>query len=206
MNWRVRWNRSPRTWKPTSREKSRVVLIVLRRLLVLLCVPALLFAESFEDVKLRSGIKIFRVILKGDASLATKKAGDGSLLVLLVGAEGAPARFADLAREMQAAGAIANLPVTVKPVAASSLAAQADPVAGLFVAESLGDDLLHKTVQFGTDRKAITFSPFDGDVEKGVLCGVSFEAKVVPFINSKTLKASGINMSPTVLKVAKIHD
>lgn len=177
-----------------------------RILLLLLCLPALLLAESFEDVKLRSGIKIFRVILKGDAGIAAKKTGDGSLVVLLVGADGAPARFADLAREMQAAGAIANLPVTVKPVAASGLASHPGPVAGLFVAESLGEDLLRKTVQYGTDRKAITFSPFDGDVEKGVLCGVSFEAKVVPFVNSRTLKSSGITMSPTVLKVAKMHD
>lgn len=172
---------------------------------LLLCLPAVLFAESFEDVKLRSGIKIFRVILKGDADIAAKKAGD-SLVVLLVGAGNAPARFADLARELQAAGAIANLPVTVKAVAASALGAQAGPVAGLFVGESLGEDLLRKTVSYGIEHRAITFSTFDGDVEKGVLCGVSFEAKVVPFINSKTLKSTGVTLSPTVLKVAKMHD
>lgn len=171
----------------------------------LACCAASASAESFEDLRVRSGIKIFRVILKGDGGIADKKSGE-ELVLLLVGAEGAPARFSDLARDVQGAGNIANLPVTVRAVAASTLGEQSGPVAGLFVAEPLGEDALRKTVQFGVDRHAISFSPFDGDVERGVLCGVSFEAKVVPFINLKTLKASGISLSPTVLKVAKTHD
>jgi len=74
------------------------------------------------------------------------------------------------------------------------------------VADLLGEELLRRVVQFGTDRKVISFSPFEGDVERGVLCGLSVEAKLSPFINTRTLKASGINMSPMVLKVAKTHE
>ncbi len=51
----------------------------------------------------------------------------------------------------------------------------------------------------------ILYSPFEGDVERGVTAGLSIEAKVLPFVNQRTLEASGVELKPFFLKVAKVH-
>ena len=178
-------------------------------LLILLGAGSTLCGESFTDQRVKSGIKIFRVILKGDGDIARKTTPDGAVVLLITAGDPSSARFADLLAEVQGSGdraRVAGVPVIAKIIGLSGLDAQRGPVAGVFVAESLGEDQLARAVRFGVDRHVITFSPFEGDVEKGVLCGLSVEAKLVPFINMRTLKASGISMSATLLKVAKPYE
>ena len=177
----------------------------------MLLLAAPIFADSFADQqRVKSGVKIFRVILKSDQGIGDKKGKDGALTLLVVGApDVSPQRLGELVGEMQGSGErtdIAGMPVKVEVVAASGLDGWHGTAGGLFVAEPLPDDQLKHTVQFGMDHHVISFSPFEGDVERGVLCGLSVEAKLLPFINTRTLKASGIAMSPVVLKVAKTHE
>lgn len=173
----------------------------------LMALPTAVDADSFQDARVRSGVRLFRIILKADLDIESKKAADGSLAVLMVGGDGATARLGELSRELQAAsGVVAGAKIVVKPVAAAAVAAQAGKVAAVFVAEPLPEDVVRVLVKFGEERHIISFSPIEGDVERGVLCGISFEAKVVPFINMKTMKASGVELSPLVMKLGKPHE
>ena len=52
----------------------------------------------------------------------------------------------------------------------------------------------------------IVFSPFEGDVERGVQCGIAVQARVRPFLNMKSLKSAGVSLKPFFLKVAKKYE
>ena len=75
----------------------------------------------------------------------------------------------------------------------------------LFLATPLGASELDRLVAWSIRHGVILYSPFEGDVERGVLAGVSIEAKVLPYINQRTLDASGVEFKPFFMRVAKVH-
>jgi hypothetical protein len=81
----------------------------------------------------------------------------------------------------------------------------ARPPAGIFVTEELDGKTLRDVVEFGIDHKRIVYSPFAGDVERGVLGGLSVEAQVKLFVNENTMEASSVSLKPLFLKSCKVH-
>ena len=75
--------------------------------------------------------------------------------------------------------------------------------AALFVSQRLATDEIRRLVDYAVRRHVIVFSPFEGDVERGILGGISVEATVRPLINMQTLSASGLAIKAFYLKVAK---
>ena len=70
-------------------------------------------------------------------------------------------------------------------------------------AEPLRREAIAALIRFGVDRQVIIYSPFEGDVERGVAGGVSIEAQVRPFVNTAALRASQVTLREFFLKVAK---
>ncbi len=64
---------------------------------------------------------------------------------------------------------------------------------------------MQSLVRFGIDRHVIVYSPFEGDVESGILGGLSIEAQVRPYLNRATLESSHIMLKEFFLKVAKVY-
>ncbi len=78
-------------------------------------------------------------------------------------------------------------------------------VAGLFLSQSL-DHGIETLINFGEERNAIVFSPFEGDVEKGVPCGLSVTDIVQPYLNIKALISAQIQLKKFFMRVAMYHD
>ncbi|MBK9654431.1 MAG: hypothetical protein IPO66_02775 [Rhodanobacteraceae bacterium] len=79
------------------------------------------------------------------------------------------------------------------------------PPVGLFLATPLTETQLARAVDWSIRNQVILYSPFEGDVERGATAGLSIEAKVLPFVNQHTLSASGVELKPFFLKVARVH-
>ena len=169
---------------------------------------AMLSADSVAERRVSTGVRIFRAMLAADLGLEEKRLRDGSLLLTVVYAhdrDRAEAVATELRGDSAGAVPIHDLPVRVEVTAADDLdglAADRLP-AGLFIAEPPSDEALHALIRFGIAHRVIVYSPFEGDVEAGVLGGLSIEAQVRPYVNESTLRASHITLKPFFLKVAK---
>lgn len=65
---------------------------------------------------------------------------------------------------------------------------------------------LNSLIQYSRNQKIILFSPFKGDVEKGVMSGFEVSNKVLPAINIKAARTSNIDLKAFFLRIAIKYD
>lgn len=181
-----------------------------RWILRLLLAASLLSSEvvaADEQTERRAliGIQLFPAVVAADRELDDKLAADGQLPILLVYRED---RFAaeDAARRLAATGRIRGIPLRIETATYAELERWSAPLpAALMLAEwSPGD--VATAAEFAIANGRILFSPFKGDVERGALAGIAISDRILPYINRRTLDASGVTLKPFLLEVAKSYE
>jgi len=79
-------------------------------------------------------------------------------------------------------------------------------LSGIFLVHDISDADLKKVQQYATKNRIIVFSPFEGDVERGVLAGIFIGAKIRPYLNLRRIKETGIRLKPGILRVSKTYE
>ncbi len=79
------------------------------------------------------------------------------------------------------------------------------PHSAVFIAEPL-DSRLDELIEFTAGRRQLLFSPFKGDVERGVTAGFRVTDKVLPHVNLAALKRSNIQLRAFFLRIAVKHE
>lgn len=169
------------------------------------------FGDSAEDRQVRIGLKLFRTILAADQHIQAKtnKADELTLILIYVGSA---ERAQKLARELavmgrgQKKGKIRGIPATIKISRPGELSALSAPPAGIFIIDPLGSSDLRQIIDYAHQHHRILYSPFSGDVERGVMAGLAIETRVRPYVNQSALKASSIDLKAFFLKVSKIYE
>lgn len=164
-------------------------------------------ADSDDDRRVRMGARLFRSTLAAAEALETKASADGRLRIGLIGDEGAlldEVRDLLLAAGKDEAPTVRGMPIELLELDATSVSPE-QPLAGIFLATRLDKQTLATWITISVDGGSILYSPFDGDVERGATAGLSIEAKVLPYVNQRTLEAAGIELKPLFMKVAKVH-
>jgi len=177
--------------------------------LLLLLLGAPVAGESDEDRRAQAGIRLFRSLLAADLGLDDKRDEDGKLLLVIFHA-GNQAHAQELARALAGSGAdpepLHGLPVKIELTNDATFAIYGKhPPAGIFVSQAPGAQALRTIVRYGIDHHVVVYSPFEGDVEKGVLGGLAVEAQVRPYVNKDTLAASHIELKAFFMKVTKVY-
>ena len=164
-------------------------------------------ADDNDDRRVRMGARQFRFLIAADLALDHKVAADGKLHVQVYARD---KRLADDVAELiapksdESGAKIQGLDLVVESSAA--LPSSDKPLAGVFLAQAPDDKSLDQLIGWGIHEHVVVYSPFEGHVERGVLGGFTLEAKVRPYVNMKTLSASGIELKPLFLKIAKTHE
>ncbi len=65
---------------------------------------------------------------------------------------------------------------------------------------------LQTLTAFANAQRLVVFSPFEGDVERGVQSGIAVEARVRPYVNTKALRAAEVRLKSFFMKVAKAYE
>ncbi len=162
-------------------------------------------ADEQDARRVAVGIKLFPAVLAADQDIGDKRPADGILRLLLVHRdESALAeRIGDMLRDR---GHIRDMPIAVEVLTVDDLAtypgAQA---AGLFVAQRLGDELISVRA-FGLRHRLLSFSPFEGDVERGITAGMVVSDRVLPYLNIGAVEAAGLRIKPFFLKIAERYE
>jgi len=195
--------RSPRRW-PAALLRCLLVLITAGCTLL---ATASVHADVYDDRRTRAGVRLFRSLLSAEIGIENKAAEDGKLHLLILGGEREQleelvALLAPQKADQQAK--LRGVPVSVDTVD-EWVSDSADSVAGVFLAEIPSDEELERLIAWSVEHKVMLYSPFEGHVERGVMAGISIEAKVRPFLNVGSLEAAGLKLKPLYMKVAKVH-
>jgi hypothetical protein len=158
-------------------------------------------ADSQDERRVRTGARVFRTLLLADVALERKAANDGTLDIAVFAGDAASAD--EVAQLIVPAGSAQRPAIALRRVA--RLDEDTPPPIGLFLATPLPAVELDRVIAWSIRHGVILYSPFEGDVERGATAGLSIEAKVLPFVNQRTLAASGVELKPFFLKVAKVH-
>ncbi|MBL1274519.1 MAG: hypothetical protein COB30_000365 [Ectothiorhodospiraceae bacterium] len=76
----------------------------------------------------------------------------------------------------------------------------------IFIVEKLSDAQLKKVMAFSERAHRLVFSPFSGDVERGVTVGISVTNRVKPYFNLSSLERSKIVINALLMKMSKRYD
>ncbi|MBN2418570.1 MAG: hypothetical protein JXL81_04245, partial [Deltaproteobacteria bacterium] len=136
-----------------------------------------------------------------DLDIEKKKGEDGFLTILLV-YKNNRSKATEMSRVLNSLEKIKDIPIRVEITDDLTLNSFKDkPPAGIFIAELL-DDKLPDVVHYAVNNHIVLFSPFTGDVEKGVLGGIYISDRVLPYINLSSIKSSGIRIKQFFIRVS----
>lgn len=163
------------------------------------------FADTYTNRRIQTGSKIFRTLVAADMNLDNKIDAEGRLLFALVYSndpEGS--HIAEKTLEL-ATSTIQERPIKIIRLSLSRLKNQ-NNIAAILITQRLEVEELHSIIAYSKKNRIILYSPFEGDVEKGVSAGLSVEARVRPYLNQAALEAAGIRIKPFFLKVSKLYE
>jgi hypothetical protein len=160
--------------------------------------------QAETDRRIAIGLNLFPNILSVDRGIAAKQ-HDEKLQSYFVYQRHKATVDALVATFVKKIKTIKKIPVIAQSMTLEQFVAQKDtktPIAGLFIAERLDDAMLRKLLTLCKQRHILTFSPFAGDVERGVSTGVFVGSKIRPFVNMAVVKELNIQFHPLFLKFA----
>lgn len=166
-----------------------------------------LIADTYSDRRATVGLNLFRALLVADQEAEARADGTGELPVYVLYAEDRiqADNYADTLRLELAS--IREHRTRIESVSFNDyLSRERDTPLGIFISQRLTGDELERLVRRSIEQGVILFSPFEGDVEKGALAGLSVQASVRPYINLKVLKETGIAIKPFYLRVARTYE
>lgn len=181
---------------------ARVGVILLCSLLPMLGTTSL--AQDPLSPRLQIGINLLPAIVAANQSLAATDI-NRNLPIYLVYREN---RYQgeQLRHRIDQVGKIRERAVEAEAISlAELLAAEPQPLSVVFVAEPL-DRQLPDLVRFAQQQRLLLFSPFAGDVERGVTAGFQVTDKVLPEVNMASLKQSKIQLKAFFLRIAVKHE
>jgi len=160
--------------------------------------------QAETERRIAIGLNLFPNVLSVDMGIAAKQQGE-KLQVYVVYQDDKAAADSLVATFEKKVNTIKKIPLAVRSITLQELAAQknaSSPIAGLFIGERLLDAKLQRLLMLCKQRHALTFSPFAGDVERGVSTGVFVGSKIRPFVNIAVINALKIEFHPLFLKFA----
>ena len=161
-------------------------------------------AQDPLSPRLQIGINLLPAVIAANNGLA-KFAANDSLPIYFVYLENS--HIAELLnRNIDRIGEIKQRRLDARAISLDELLARdIAPMSTIFVAEPL-EDRLGDLIEYSKARRALLFSPFKGDVDRGVASGFHVTDRVRPLVNLETLKQSKIQLKAFFLRIAVKHE
>ena len=160
-------------------------------------------ADEVQRRHISVGIKLFPAVL---ASYEGFEHSPPEKLMLFILYQQDQAYAHSLANTLRSQAILPDIPQEVRVVTYQQLFAYTRlPPHALFLAES-DPEGLEKALRFSKEYAVLSFSPFRGDVEQGILAGMQITDRVLPFINMQSLMALPHSLKPFFLRIAVHHE
>ena len=163
------------------------------------------YANEKEMRRIMVGVKLFPAVIAADYQLADKKDKSG-LLSLYILYEDKPQLAQDIAKRLTQIKTIKNFPVKVNVSTFDDfINGGTPPPIAAFLAQS-PNGKTQKVLDRAISTSTLLFSPFKGDVEKGIHSGFVVSDRILPYINLTTMQQSRIKLKEFFLKVSKYYE
>lgn len=159
--------------------------------------------DEFEERLVSVGLKVFPAIIAADESMEERSA-DTPLFITIVYHDNR-AYAETLARRLEKISPIKGRHLRIRVLSVEQLLQQESSPDALFLSQRL-DQPLEQVLDYARRHNVISFSPFRGDVERGVLAGIAVTDRILPYINLRTLSSLKLELKPFFLKVAEIYE
>ena len=184
------------------------LIIGLGVIFAMVCGSAPSVSDEFTDRRITAGARIFRALLAADRDIREKRGDNGKLklgLVFLNDTRGAEKAARVLGRGDNSR--IREISIRVEKISFSEfLERKGRDFAAVFLTQPMGRKRIRQVGGLAAARKILVFSPFEGDVERGVAAGISVEAKVRPYLNLTALENGGVSLKSFFMRVAKTYE
>ncbi|HEY9051036.1 MAG TPA: hypothetical protein VIQ03_05790 [Gammaproteobacteria bacterium] len=151
------------------------------------------------------GLKLFPAVIAADYLVTEKKDKDGQLLLFILHEDNTK-QANNLANSLRQIQKIKNIPIKVEAHTFNDFIEQKlPPLAAAFIAEPANNQI-DKIISQGISSSTLLFSPFKGDVEKGIHSGLIVSDRILPHVNINTLNQSGIKLKPFFLRASKQYE
>ncbi len=148
---------------------------------------------------------LFPSLLAADMDIGKKKGPDGKLLLVLLFPD-KKETAEEMARHLERIKQIRGIPIRVETANGMSLESFADrSLAGIFLTGRFSRGL-DSVIAFGRKRQVIVFSPFKGDIQRGVPGGIFVSNRILPYINAKAMRSAGIRIKPFFSSISKHYE
>lgn len=190
----------------TLKQKRNQITAAIKFLLLFLCaISSHAYADEMETRRIMVGLKLFPAVVAADYLVSEKKDKDGRLLLLILHEDNLK-QANELANSLRQIDQIKNIPIKVEVHTFNEFLNQKLPVrAAAFIAEPANSQI-NEIINQGITSSTLIFSPFKGDVEKGIHSGFIVSDRILPYVNIKTLNQSGIKLKPFFLRVSMQHE
>ncbi len=184
-----------------NRLPAKIILTAVALLLSLNWLPST--AQDALSPRMQIGINIMPAIVAANKRLADN---DTQTVPIYVVYQNNRHLAEQLRPGLEKIGKIRTYALEVESISLSDLLAS-DPVpsSAIFIAEPINDEL-GNLLDFVKQQRVLLFSPFEGDVERGVATGFRVTDKVLPMVNTTSLKLSNIQLKAFFLRIAVKHE
>jgi hypothetical protein len=175
-------------------------------LLLMLAASSVSVADENERRRVDISLSIFPRIVAVDNQFRAKLLEGNKARLLFVG--GVDKNYVQmLANRMEkATGNIGGVPVETRVVSVSEEFPLSVLPTAIFLAEKLNDAQLEKVLAYAREQQRLLFSPFVGDVERGVAVGISVGSRVRPYFNRAALRETRVSVNALLMKMSKHYD
>ena len=177
--------------------------------LLLLCLLTFLqgnlYAQEWEEPRIWAGLDLFPSLVAADQDIAGKHGPDGKLLLVLMYVDEKEAAE-EMALYLAKIEHIRGIPIRIELTDDTSMKSYEDTLlAGIFVTQRLYGELEY-VIRYGMEHHTIVLSPFEGDVERGVMGGIAISDRILPYVNVEAMRSWGIRIKDFFLRIAEQYE
>lgn len=175
-------------------------------IVMFMCVSQV-FADSMQERRITISASIFPKIIAVDQDLANKLDKEGYVRLAII--------YSSSKTKAQKISKIMTR--KVKNIAGNKIKIELidinnrgfedrEKLTGIFFVDEMTDDELGKLVSYSSENNVLLFSPFEGDIERGVMSSIFVGIKIRPYFNVKSMKLANVNLKPALIKVSKTYE
>ena len=166
-----------------------------------------IFADVMQERRLTISASLFPRIIAVDTEISKKLDAAGNIRLALIYSD-SKTKAEKISRLMtRKVKKIAGKTIVFSLVDINSPSSlDSEKHAGLFLVQPLSERQIQKAINHSNNNNILLFSPFEGDIERGVMASIFVGAKIRPYFNVLSMKNAGVNLKSGLLKVSKLYE
>ena len=180
----------------------------LKTIVIFLCLfSTQIYADSTENRRVMISASVFPKIIAVDEDLSAKLDSSGQVRLGLIYRNNKTKAEKIKKQMMRKIKNIANKNIVIDIISTSEFPVKLkDKLSGIFIVDNINNSDINAIKNYSNENNIIFFSPYDGDVERGVMVGIFIGSKIRPYFNMKSMTSAKVKLKPAILKVSKIYE